>query len=121
MRSLSLLGTTLAYWKGKRLEVTVAVSPPDPTEPGGPHGEAAPTLQHRGRLRQPSLGHSCCWPVASGSNVTLIPLVPKASSYLLGVALRVLDVDQHLAHAGIHRLHGEVGGLQHGVALRFDA
>lgn len=43
------------------------------------------------------------------------------SSYLLRVAFRVLDVDQHLAHAGIHGLHGEVGRLQHGVALGLDA
>lgn len=43
MRSLSLLGTTLAYWEGNRVEVTVAVAPPDPAVPGGPHGEASPS------------------------------------------------------------------------------
>lgn len=47
MRSLSLLGTTLAYGEGNRLEVTVAGAPPGPTVPGSPHGEASP-LQHRG-------------------------------------------------------------------------
>lgn len=43
------------------------------------------------------------------------------SPYLLRVAFGVLNVDQHLAHAGICSLHGEVGGLQHGVALGLDA
>lgn len=51
----------------------------------------------------------------------LIPLIPSPSPYLLGVALRILNVDQHLTHTSIHCLHGEVGRLQHGVALGLNA
>lgn len=49
------------------------------------------------------------------------PFLPVVCPYLLRVALGILNVDQHLAQAGVHRLHREVGGLQHGVALGLDA